>query len=101
MQQIFSNGRPNAVSLNDDTFDAVAELNIKEIHLVGLNIGRIGEKTFSKLLRLRLLDLSNNPRLNATIALIAPSLRQTCVSTLRRLNNTGLGIDGHPLNVIL
>ena len=97
---IFSNGRPNAVSLNNDTFDAIAELNIEEIHLVGLNIGRIGEKTFSKLLHLRLLDLSNNPRLNANIGLIAPSLRQTCVSTLR-LNNTGLGIDGHPLNVIL
>ena len=97
---IFSNGRPNAVSLSNDTFDAIAELKIKEIYLVGLNIGRIGEKTFSKLLHLRLLDLSNNPRLNANIALIAASLRQARVSTLR-LNNTGLGIDGRTLNVIL
>ena len=97
---IFSGGRPNAVSIKDDTFDALAELSIQEIHLVGLNIGRIGKKTFSKLSRLRLLDLSNNPRLNANIAIIAPSLRLTSLSTLR-LNNTGLGIDGYPLNVIL
>ena len=97
---VLSDGRQNTVSLKDDTFDAVAESNIQEIHLVGLNIGRIGKKTFSKLSSLKLLDLSNNPRLNANIALIAPALRQISLSTLR-LNNTGLGIDGYPLNVIL
>ena len=39
---IFTDGRPDVVSLKDDTFDAVSKSNISEIHLIDLNIGVIG-----------------------------------------------------------
>ena len=93
---IFIDGRPNVVSLKDDTFDAVSKSNISEIQLIGLNVGVIGQRTFSKLSQLRILDLSNNPQLNAHLGEIGPSLWNTSIEVLR-LNNTGISNEGGPV----
>ena len=90
---VFTDGRPNVVSLKDDTFDAVSNSNISEIHLIGLNIRVIGPRTFSKLSKLRILNLSNNPQLDAHLGEIGPSLRNTSIEVLR-LNNTAISNEG-------
>ena len=92
---IFTDGRSNVVSVKDDTFDAVSKSNISEIYLIGLNIGIIGPRTFSKLPQLRILDLSNNPQLDAHLGEIGPSMRNTSIEVLR-LNNTGISNEGDP-----
>ena len=92
---IFTDGRPNVVSLKDDTLDSVSKSNISEIYLIGLNVGVIAPRTFSKLPQLRILDLSNNPQLDAHLGEIGPSLRNTSIEVLR-LNNTGISNEGDP-----
>ena len=76
--------------IRDDMFDSVKLLNITEVSLMGLQLDIIGKQTFFKTPNLRILDLSNNPRLGIHLPDIADSLKNTAVQTLR-LNNTGIG----------
>ena len=86
----FMNGRGNVLAVNDNLFHSVSKLNISEINLAGLNILKMGKKTFSKLGTLEILDISNNPRLVSQMDNLASSLLHTPIKVLR-LNNTGLG----------
>ena len=76
--------------IHDDMFDSVKLLNITEVHLIGLQLDIIGKLTFIKTPNLRILDLSNNPRLGTHLSDIAASLKNTSIEALR-LNNTGIG----------
>ena len=76
--------------IRDDMFDSVKLLNITEVSLIGLQLDIIGKQTFFKTPNLRILDLSNNPRLGIHLPDIVASLKNTAVQTLR-LNNTGIG----------
>ena len=87
---LFVDGRPEVGSLSVHMFDAVSRSNISEISLAGLYIDTIKKDTFSKLHKLRILDLSNNPYLNLRLDEFAPFLNSTSLEILR-LNNTGIG----------
>ena len=76
--------------IRDDMFDSVKLLNITEVRLIGLQLDIIGKQTFLKTPNLRILDLSNNPRLGIHLPDIADSLKNTSIQALR-LNNTGIG----------
>ena len=76
--------------IRDDMFDSVKLLNITEVRLIGLQLDVMGKQTFLKTPNLRILDLSNNPRLGIHLPDIADSLKNTSIQALR-LNNTGIG----------
>ena len=76
--------------IRNDMFDSIKFLNLTEISFVGLRLDIIGNETFLKTPKLRILDLSNNPGLGAHLVDIAPSLRNSSIQSLR-LNNTGIG----------
>ena len=90
---IFSRAREHVGLLNDSLFSAVRNLNVTEVDLVGLDIGVIGNQTFSKLPNLKKLDLSNNIMLGLRYQHFAPSLTNTSIQSLM-LNNTGMGRTG-------
>ena len=81
------NRRGNVLAVSDNFFDSVSALNISETNLAGLNILKIGNKKFSKLGTLEILDVSNNPRLVSQMDNLASSLLHTPIKALR-LNST-------------
>ena len=58
----FSNGI-QAEYIPDDMFYSLHTVNVEKFNLSNLNISRISGTVFSRLVSLRVLDLSNNPRL--------------------------------------
>ena len=92
-KMVFTSGRKNVGLLRDNLFSAVRDLNITEVDLSSLDIGVIGEQTFSQLPNLKKLDLSDNTMLSLQFHKFAPSLQTTSIQSLM-LNNTGIGALG-------
>ena len=86
----FTDGRKEVGLVGDDMFRAVSKSGITDVNLGELNIGVIGNNTFSNLPKLRTLDLSNNPYVIIHIENIIQSLKKTAIQTLH-LNHTGIG----------
>ena len=86
----FADGRKEVGFIRNDMFKAVSKSGITDVNLGELNIGVIGNNTFSSLPKLRTLDLSNNPYVIIHIENIIQSLKKTAIQTLH-LNHTGIG----------
>ena len=96
----FEEGRQNVISLGNNMFDTVTNLNISEINLAGLNLRIIGQHTFSKLRMLRKIDLSNNPDLAIHLTDISSSLKKMSIRVLN-LNNVGIVNSLHSVTYTL
>ena len=95
----FADGRKEVGFIRDDMFKAVSKATITDVNLGALNIGLIGNDTFSNLPNLRALDLSNNPYVIIHVKNIIPSLKKTAIRTLN-LNNTGIGEVESPTHIL-
>ena len=67
--------------IRNDMFDSVKLLNITEVNLIGLQLDIIGNQSFFKTPNLRILDLSNNPRLGIHLPDISASLKKTSIQS--------------------
>ena len=85
---IFSSKMRDVRSIGNNTFDFVSNLNISEINLSRLQIGILGAGTFIN--SLKILDLSDNPRLGSNLRNILTSLKNTSLEQLK-IKNTGVG----------
>ena len=86
----FSNGIQTEY-IPDDMFYSLHDLNVEKFNLSNLNISTISGAVFSKLASLRVLDLSNNPRLVYNVVDVAHGLRNTSIEELY-MSNACLGI---------
>ena len=93
---IFSSKMRDVRSIGNNTFDSISNLNISEISLSGLQIGIIGAGTFIKFESLKILDLSDNPRLGSNLRNILTSLKNTSLEQLK-ITNTGIGDAAWPI----
>ena len=71
----------------DDMFQPIYGLHLRKLNLTNLNIGRVSGAVFSRLTSLRVLDLSNNPRLVYNAVDVAYGLRNTSIEELYMMNN--------------
>ena len=76
----------------DDMFQSIYGLQLQNLNLTNLNIGRISGAVFSRLSSLRVLDLSNNHGLVSNVVDVAHGLRNTSIEELYMIN-TCLGVD--------
>ena len=74
-----------------DMFKAVSNLKIEVVNFTNVNIGIIEGKVFSVLSHLKVLHLTNNPRLTNQTVDISLALKQTAIEELN-LSYTCLGI---------
>ncbi len=75
--------------ISQDMFQSVQAMNITSINLSGLGLRSIQQKALSYLNDLRILDLSDNPKLGISLPGICKSLHNTSLQILK-LNNTGM-----------
>ena len=73
-------------------FQSIYVLNLKNLNFTSLNIIKISGAVFSQLSSLRVLDLSNNPRLVSNAVDVARGLKNTSIKELYMIS-TCLGFD--------
>ena len=81
-----------ASHIPDNMFQSIYGLNLKQLNLTNLDITKISGAVFSQLSSLRVLDLSNNPRLVTNAVDVAWGVRNTSIKELYMIN-TCLGFE--------
>ena len=76
----------------DGMFQSFYGLQLEILNLTNLKIDRVSGAVFSRLASLRVLDLSNNPRLVSNVVDVAHGLRNTSIEELYMIN-TYLGFN--------
>ena len=93
LKELDFSGGIQAHYLPDDIFSSISHLDIKTVNCTNLNVNQIGDKVFSKLKSLKVLDFNNNPFARKALLNVSFTLNQTSIEELY-LENTRLGVYG-------
>ena len=85
--------------LPDDMFSSISNLNVTTVNFTNVNVKNIGEKVFSTVKSLRVLDFTNNPQAGESLIKISSTLNQTLIEELY-MENTSIGVKSSVNQVI-
>ena len=91
LNEIDFSGGIQADYLPDDMFSSISNLDIETVNFSNVNVKQAGEKVFSTLKSLRVLDFTNNPQARDSLIKISSTLSNTSIEELY-LENTCIGI---------
>ena len=82
-----------------DMFSSISNLNVTTVNFTNVNVKNIGEKVFSTVKSLRVLDFTNNPQAGESLIKISSTLNQTLIEELY-MENTSIGVKSSVNQVI-